>query len=795
MKFVKYAFIATALLIIIIAVGFQVFFRMPIPKYTGTLELEGLIENVEVRTDEYGVPHIFAQNEHDLFFAQGYITARERMFQMDMTRLAGRGELSTLFGKATIDTDKFLKTVGFYRTAKREYENFSQEYKDIVIAYTNGVNAYIDSVKHLPREYAILKAKPEKWTVEDTVVPGILMAYSLSRAKKTDLILYHIAEATNNELLELITPSFPDFAPRVSGLDSLTGNSKMVRSFFNRFETGMNDLSMNELPHMPSEVAASNWMIFADSMTSTGAPIFTGSPDLEPKIPALFYLNRLSGGDIDIIGGSIPGMPGINVLGFNGNIATSTVNGRVDEMDYFIEKINPDNPNQYLTENGYKDFEIIEETLRIKKKTGIVEEKIKVKISRHGPIVSDVMSLAPDNCAMMWVGNDPVGIIPGTLELMKAKNFDEFRDALSLIKSPTLNIGYADIDGNIGYQYIASPPIRKKGNGTLPVPGWTGEYDWVGNIPFEKLPYDLNPKKGYLASFNNEPKRTDYHITNYYMFERAMRFEELVENLDNLTLEDARKLQLDNVSVVAERWVPIIIDSCKDTEELNDALALFEGWNFGMDRNSPAATLFSSFYYHMMGNTLRDDVGEEIWEEHLSGYYIVYVPDLLLTRIINDNENALYDDISTDDKTETRNDIIRKSMTDAVEELTARLGNDSNKWEWKKVHRMIFQHPMGGKLSFFNLKPIPTDGDGFTINAGMWDNKNTYEMISGGVIRIIVDFSDIEKSTIVSPPGQSGHYKSPHYDDMAELWANGSQIPMHFLSGKELPNLLILKKK
>lgn len=795
MKIVKYAFIAAAVLIIAVVVFFQVFFRTSIPEYSGTLELEGLGGDVEVRTDEYGVPHIFAENERDLFFAQGYITARERMFQMDMTRLAGRGELSTFFGKATVDTDRFLKTVGFYRTARLEYEGLPQEYKEAVIAYTNGVNAYLDTVKHLPREYAILNVKPEPWAVEDSVVTGLLMAYSLTRSKKTDLILYQIGGAAGEDILDLITPSFPEFAPRVSGPDSSTGENITARSRFIPFDGIMNDISNAPLPFMPSEIAASNWMIFSGSRTTTGDPIFTGSPDLEPKIPALFYMTRLSGGDYDVVGGAIPGMPGINVLGYNGSIAWSTVNGRVDELDYFIEKINPKNPNQYLTENGYVDFEIVEETLKIKKKERMAEEKMRVRVSRHGPIISDVMSLAPKNCAMMWVGNRPCGIIEGSLEICKAGDFNEFRKAISLIRTPTLNVGYADSDGNIGYQYMASPPIRKRGNGTMPVPGWSGEYDWVGHVPFERLPHDLNPKKGYLASFNNEPKKTGYHITNYYLFERATRFEEIASDLDKLGLEEARNLQLDSVSVVAQRWVPVVVEACSDVEEMKDALALFDGWDYASAKDSPAASLFNSFYFHMMENTIADDVGEEVWEEHLSGYYIVYVPDLLMTKIVNDEDNPLYDDKRTEDVTETRDDIIVKSMKDAVDEFTARLGKDPQGWAWKKVHRMTFKHPMGEKLPFFNLEPIPTSGDGYTINAGMWDNKDPYEMVSGGVIRMIVDFSDIEKSTIICPPGQSGHFKSPHYDDLAEMWANGGQIPMHYLSGRELPNLLILKKK
>lgn len=795
MKAIKYILGAIIALAIIMVISYQIFFRLPLPDYKGTVEISGLISDVEVRFDKYGVPHISANNNFDLFFAQGYITARDRMFQMDMTRRAGRGELSVIFGEATIEADRFLKTAGFYRTAIAEYAAMSDKYKDIIEAYTRGVNAYIDSVERLPREYVILGVKPEHWIPEDTIVCGILMAYNLTRSKKTDLILYRVAEAAGDEILELITPSFPDFAPTVSKVDRDIVATKKGESHLTLFEA--NDTAIEEEITIPGlcEVRASNWMIFSGKKTETGDPIFTGSLDLEPKLPALFYLVHLKGGEYDVIGGSIPGAPGVNALGFNGRIAWSCVNGRVDELDYFIEKINPDNPNQYLTESGWKDFEITHETIKIKTDDGFAEEKLAVKISRHGPIISYVMSLAPENTAMMWVGSEPTGVFEGFDAINKARNFYEFRRAISLIKTPTLNMGYADTEGNIGYQYMASPPIRKKGNGTIPVAGWEGEYDWGGHVPFKELPYDLNPEKGYLASFNNEPKKTTYHITNYYLFERALRFDEIKDKIETLTPDEARKIQLDTVSPIAERWTSQIIRVCGDIEELKDSLELLDGWDYSIDRESPAASLFEAFYFCMLGNTFADEVGGDLWGDQLSEDYIIYVPDLLLTKIADDNDHFLFDDVTTTDTVETKDDIIKKSMIEAKDELTCRLGDDPKDWKWERIHRMTFKHPMGSKLFFFNLSPIPTHGDGFTINAGSLDNKNLYEMKSGGVIRMIVDFSKIENSTFISPPGQSGLYMNPHYDDMAQMWADGYQIPMHYLTFDKLTDVFVLKPK
>jgi len=667
-----------------------------------------------------------------------------------------------------------------------------EEYRVLVQAYTDGVNAYIDTVETLPREYAILGVEPEPWLPEDCAVAGILMAYSLTRSKKTDLILHRIGEIAGRNVLESIIPAYPDYGPRVSDPAGGGGGSDEPADIVFMDMGGPADATGIPafLDHF--ELPASNWMLFGPEMTTTGAALLAGSPDLEPKIPSLFYLVHLVGGRFDVIGGSVPGAPGVNVVGYNGHIAWSTVNGRVDELDYFIERLNPEDENQYLTENGYEDFEIITETLRIRTKDGVREEEYQVRISRHGPIISDVMPLAPENTAVMWVGNEPMQIFPGFTEICLAENFDEFRAAISRVTTPTLNVGYADSEGNIGYQYMASPPIRKNGDGTLPVPGWTGAYDWVGHVPFEDLPHDLNPEKGYFASFNNEPMPTPYHVTDFYLFERAMSFEELIAGYESVSPEDAREFQLNTVSMVANRWIPVILAATEGEEDHREARDLLLGWDHAIEKDSPAATIFNQFYVELMKNTLADEAGADVWDEYLSQYIIIYIPDLVLTNIIDDMNNPLFDDVTTLDVVETRDDIVRKSFAGAVDVLTNRLGRNPESWAWGEVHRMTFTHPMGEKLPFFNLRPVPIGGDDFTICAGLWDNEHPYDMKSGGVIRLIVDFAAPETSTIISPPGQSGQFISPHYDDLVDRWLSNEQIPMRFHDAEELSTVLIL---
>ncbi|RLB88042.1 MAG: hypothetical protein DRH26_14370, partial [Deltaproteobacteria bacterium] len=332
------------------------------------------------------------------------------------------------------------------------------------------------------------------------------------------------------------------------------------------------------------------------------------------------------------------------------------------------------------------------------------------------------------------------------------------------------------------------------GDGSLPVSGWTGEYDWEGFVPFEDLPYDYNPKSGYVASFNNDPGNVNYHLTHYYLFERAIRFENIMAGRGKGPVDfiELKGMQMDTLSVVAQRWVPRVLAVCKSTPGLAPYLKLLEDWDYTVDINSSAATVFNYFYYLMMENTLKDEVGEEMWEKGLGQEYLYYIPDLALTRLINDPGNSLYDDQATPGVRENQADIILKSMDQTISYLGQTLGKNTAKWQWGLVHQMHFKHPLGEKLPFLNLSPIATNGSHHTINSGFWTPKQPFQMTSGGVIRMMVDFSNLEKSTIISPPGQSGHFKSPYYDSMADIWAKGDQIPMRYTSAMGLTQILTL---
>jgi penicillin amidase len=778
---------------ILFVTAFQVFFRLPHPSYSGTLTLDGLKEPVEVRTDDHGIPHLLARNMEDLFFAQGFITARERMFQMDLTRLAGRGELSTLFGESQLKTDKYFKTLGFYRASEAEYGNLSPRAKSIVDAYTRGVNAYINTARFPSFEYVLLRGKPQPWKPADSLVGALLMSYRLNAPRSIKPILNDISKHAGPKMLEQLLPYIPQDAPTVSSAreDKGQGLSSMTAEL-TRSEPLVDTFREPDFPLL-MRIRASNWMVFSGSKTTTGKPIFSGSPDLEPAIPSLFYLIHLKGGGYDVIGGSIPGLPGVHALGFNGHIAWSITVGNGDNTDFFVEKLNPNNPDQYLTEEGYKNFEIVNETLKIKGKGGIREENLRVKISRHGPIISDIMTGMPQNCTMMWpglLGHD--GTLEGLLGLNRARNFDEFRKALSVVRGGSVHMGYADMDGNIGYQYLSTLPIRKSGENPVPRPGENGEYDWTGYLPFEDHPYAFNPEKGYLASFNQMPERGIDYGTAYFLFERPYRFEEIVKSKDKFSAEDVRKMQTDVGSNPAKRWKPLILRVCGGIEGVSTYAASLRDWDCAITLDSSQATLFNAFFTHLMTNTLENKLGKKVMEELYADLH-VSIPAQWLIRSMDDNNHWIWDDQSTPNIKETRDDMILKSLRDAVSELSGRFGKDESKWAWGKVHTMTITHPMGGMLPFLNLSPVPYPGDDFTINAGWWDREKPFDMTSGAAIRIVVDMSNLDTMTLMIPPGQSGHYLSPYYSDLADLWAKGDQIPAHYTDAQSLKQLLVLQ--
>jgi penicillin amidase len=499
----------------------------------------------------------------------------------------------------------------------------------------------------------------------------------------------------------------------------------------------------------------------------------------------------------EFAGFSLAGAPTV-VLGHNDRIAWGFTFAYEDVMDLFIEKVNPENPNQYEADGQWVDFETRKETIQV---TGSDPVEISVRTTRHGPVISDTYGILkdvgdprdkefvpfkdragvalPENyvIALSWVGLQTGNPLEAIIGFSTAQNWDEFRQAASHFHTPGHNLTYADVDGNIGYQTSGDVPIRKKGNGTLPVPGWTGEYDWTGYVPFEELPYTLNPEEGYIVSANNQIVGADYdHFLSAdwdYGF-RATRITQMLQNAPGkIDIPYIEKMHGDNYDSGAAAMVPILLDVKMDNSHLEETRALLKNWDYQAQRDSASAALYEVFWKHLLAATFDDDLPERYRPSGGNRWFEVM-------RNLDVN-SQWWDDKNTKDVIETRDVIFAHAFKDAVSEIEKTLGKDSSKWKWGDLHGSNFRNStlgIGPLKALFNRGPFPTSGGASIVNATSWNATKGYETTNLPSMRAIYDFSNLNNSVTVFTTGQSGHAFSKHYIDMAPTWASIQYYPM-----------------
>ncbi len=510
--------------------------RHNFPQTSGSISVPGLQAEVRVLRDEWGVPHIYAQNNHDLFFAQGYIHAQDRFWQMEFWRRIGMGRLAEILGESALESDQFLRTVGFARVAEEEVRRMDAETLSILQAYADGVTTYIQQRKgRLGLEFTLLgltgvKFEPEPWTPVHTLTWAKVMAYDLGGNMDSEIIRTELLRKFGEDAVQQLMPAYPYEHPVIvptgvawENVDtSLLAVLDEVNQFASRTVVG---------------TGSNNWTI-SGQKTVTGMPILANDPHLSIQMPSIWYEIGLHGGDFDVVGASFPSAPGV-IIGHNRHIAWGVTNLGPDVQDLFVEKINPNNPNQYEFQGEWRDMQVIEEYIRV---AGQAEpEKLTVRITHHGPIVNGVMGPLHGTTALQWTALQPNTLFRAVLELDRARNWDEFRDALSKWDIAAQNFVYADIEGNIGYQSTGKIPIRASGDGLMPVPGHTGEYDWTGYIPFEDLPYRFNPPEGFIVTANNAVVDEQYpHLIalEWASGFRAARITELIQSKEKLSVAD-----------------------------------------------------------------------------------------------------------------------------------------------------------------------------------------------------------------------------------------------------------------
>lgn len=785
------------ILILVIGGGGYFLIQRTLPQTEGTVQLAGLKDKVEIIRDRWGVPHIFAQNQEDLFFAQGYVHAQDRLWQMEFNRRVAAGRLSEVLGKATVETDIYLRTLGLYRAAQADVAALDPETRAVLEAYAKGVNAFIATHEDsLPLEFTILGFKPAPWTLADTLGWGKVMALNLSGNMDNEVWRAQAMARLGEAKLAELEPGYPASGPFIveeaaktgegqgagaaltapwlksldpEGLAALQAQNDALRAVL--LSGGWPTTRPNADLAALSALGSNNWVV-SGVRTQSGKPILANDPHLGIQMPSIWYEIHLSGGGLDVIGVSFPGVPGV-IIGHNRRIAWGVTNAGPDVQDLYIETINPQNPRQVEFKGQWEDAQVFREEIKVK---GEASRTVEVMVTRHGPVVTPVMKGVTQTLALRWTALEPGTIFKSVRLLNQAQNWEQFREALAYWDVPSQNFVYADVEGNIGYQMPGRVPIRAKGDGSVPVPG-TGDYEWLGWIPYDELPRSFNPAKGYVVTANNAvvPPTYKYFISKEWAAPyRAMRIEAMIKAKGSLSVQDMRDIQADVTTIPGQELAGYLVRLAPVDERGKKALEALRGWDGRLTTDTVAGSIVEATMIRAMRNTFGDELGDLV-----ERYMGPGVPVLL--RLLPQTDSPWWDNVTTPQK-ETRDDILLLSLNQALDDLTARLGNNMADWHWGKLHTATFAHPLGSVQPLnlvFNKGPYANGGSGFTPNNAAYSLKTFSQSIVPSY-RQIIDLSDLNRSLFQHTTGQSGNPFSKHYADFIEDWVAVRHHPMYF---------------
>ncbi|MFD6431295.1 penicillin acylase family protein [Streptomyces venezuelae] len=890
--------------------------RASFPQTKGTIKLDGLAGPVDVKRDGNGIPQIYAESDADLFMAQGFVQAQDRFWEMDVRRHMTSGRLSEMFGKSQVKTDEFLRTLGWHRVAKKEYDSkLSPETKKYLQAYAKGVNAYLSGKdgKDISVEYAALgfenDYKPQEWTPVDSVAWLKAMAWDLRGNMQDEIDRSLMTSRLGPSQIKDLYPEYPykrnkpvvregaynsvtgkyDPEAKATGTQSGTGGTGTGTSGTGTGGTGtggtgtggtgtgtntgtgtgaagtglaggteapnglqsqLNGVSsaLDEVPDIlgpnGNGIGSNSWVV-SGKHTITGKPLLANDPHLAPQLPSVWYQMGLHCRSVsdkcqyDVSGYTFAGMPGV-VIGHNQDIAWGMTNLGADVTDLYLEKFTGDG---YQYDDKVLPFTSREETIKV---AGGKDKKITVRETNNGPLISDrddelvkvgkkagVDTAAPDRgdgygVALRWTALNPGKSMDAVFELNRAKNFTEFRKAAASFEVPSQNLIYADTDGNIGYQAPGRIPKRGKGDGSLPAPGWDRAYRWTGYIPQDALPYEYNPKRGYIVTANqaviDDRDKADYpyKLTSDWGYgARSQRIDDLIQskikNGGKISTEDMRLMQMDNSSEIAKLLVPKLLKIDVKDKYVREAQKLLEGWDYTQDADSAAAAYFNSVWRNILklaignklpkelrvkgqcltvepaGNTGPADEGKKVREcgerdaesaqpDGGDRYYEV------IRKIIDDETNDWWKSpgTRTDEETKTRDQLFKRALEDARWDLTAKLGKDVDSWSWGRLHRLELKNQTLGTEGpgwlqwVLNRGPWNLGGGEAAVNATGWNAAGGYGVLWVPSMRMVVNLKDLDKSKWINLTGASGHAYNDHYTDQTEKWTKGELLPWAF---------------
>jgi penicillin amidase len=822
-KFFKWLIVILIALQAIIIVAGVVIFRMPLPDHEVDVSGLPLTDFVEVIRDERGIPHIYGTNVGDILFAQGYVHAQDRFWQLEFWSHLSTGRLASLIGEPGVGADLLFRTFGFNRVALEEYENLPPEFKQDLIHYTDGINAYIESrpQNRLSLEHFFLQfINPEyKVGTYEPYYPlawAKMMAYDLNGNFEQEIRNSKTYNTLTPEIAELLRPPYPDEHPYIveewEGKGSFTSVGKsnnieqLYQALFIKYVT--KDLQTNQA------LGSNSWAISGEH-TESGLPLLANDPHLSVQLPAIWYENGLHcypknrDCELDVVGFSFAGSPYI-VIGHNSHIAWGFTNMGPDVQDLFVEKINPSNPNQYEVDGEWRDMDRITEIIEVAGSEPIV---IEVRSTHHGPIVSDrsypvnlnleedQVSFADEarielpgnfSVSLSWPALIPGNTFVGIRDFNYAKNWEEFRDASRLFEVPAQNLLYADVDGNIAYQSPGKLPIRAEGLvGDLPIPGWLSENDWQGFVPFEELPYTINPSSGYIITANQsvhpEQPWPNYYARGY----RAEAIERVINQYisEKISVDDMEAMQINNFDYSAAYILPYVFNNVYVDSNI---LTAMKEWSisetkFEMNKDSSGAAAWAVFYKNFAEQTFEelvvtDNLGNEISLQPGNSDSTSEI----FRALLKDPNHILWDDINTLQK-ENLTDILERALLLADERIVELFDTDDyDKWSWGELHTITYPTNLLGEAgipiltNLVNIGPVEAGGSSFAINSTDWGFGEDFTIGSYPSMRMVVDLSNFDNSRTILPSGQSGHVMSKYYDDQVENWIENNMYILNF---------------
>ena len=784
------------LVLLLVAGGFLVYvyrwlLTRPVPDIQGKAELSCLDGKVVVKRDRHGIPHIQAENEADLFRAQGYVHAQDRMWQMEQTRRIVRGTLSELFGEAALPADKYIRTLGIWRSAERETALLWDEEVKILDWYCQGINEYIRQRKgKLAAEFRLLRFEPEAWTPADCVGLAKFVGWAMSSNWEKELLRFllikklgpdKVADLEDRSGLQaqaIVNPLPPEMDQQVlMTAERLLEELEKVREFIPQVAGGQ----------------GSNCWVVSKEHTKFGHTLLCNDPHLQVSLPCALYEQHLTCPDLNAVGAIFPGAPGV-IFGHNEHLAWGITNACTDVQDLYLEKTHPDRPGQYETEAGWQQFQVRQEECRVKGQAEPIV--LTVRETRHGPIISDLISdLAGVQISLRWTGHEPGHTIHCIRALLRARSCHEGEAAFREWNTPSLNLSFADTANNISYALVGRHPIRSSGLGLVPNAGWTGAGEWVSYIPYEELPSCHNPEDGFLVHANNRP--TSGNADHWYGsdFDSGFRAHRILRQLQEFrspSSVEMCRLQQDTFSGFAQELVPELIRYEFSDPWEKHVQQVLASWDFRLDVSGEEGLVF-----HYIGNALLQEafslqLGDDLKERYLGHSYSPLAMDSsyrigALSCVLNLLQTCDSSDwYGTDEAGRARNReaFVRAALGKAVSQIRSEMGEATRKWAWGRIHQIRFVHIMGSVWilkPLVNRGPFPIGGDGTTpMQAASPLGSARGLVFVAPAYRAVMEVGNWDSMESVIATGQSGHPVSRMYDDQMGMWREGAYHAMPF---------------